>query len=63
MKKKIKFYKSLLVEVIETLSSICIICYLWCRQTHNGHEADIMYSHCTRLRDYSKTLRKGKQYE
>lgn len=57
MKKKIRFYKALLVEIIETLCTICLYLERDGRYTHN--EASIhMHSHFTVLKGFSDDLRK-----
>ncbi len=57
MFKKIKFYKNLLVEIIEILCSICLYLYNQGRLEHNIH-AEHMRDHFTVLKGYSKELRK-----
>lgn len=57
MFKKIKFYKKLLVEIIETLCSICLYLDSQGRREHNSN-AEHMRDHFTVLKGYSKELRK-----
>lgn len=56
MIKKIRFYKALLIEIIETLCTICL--YLECdgRYTHN-EESIHMRSHFKALKEFSEELR------
>lgn len=54
IKGKIKFYKGLLVEVIETLISICM--YLE-REGFYNPMSESMYSHANRLKEFSEELR------
>lgn len=56
MKKKIKFYKALLIEIIETLCTICLYLEKDGYYTHN-EESRYMRSHFTVLKDFSKELR------
>lgn len=56
MIKKIKFYKSLLIEIIETLCTICLYLERDGRHTHN--EMCIhMHSHFEELKKFSEELR------
>lgn len=59
MKKKIRFYRNLLLEIIETLRSICL--YLECdgRRGHNP-AAVYMRDHFDTLKIYSDVLRSKK---
>ena len=61
MKKKIRFYKMLLIEIIETLCSICLYLESDSRYTHNRH-GQLMRSHFAMLKDFSEKLR-GQEYE
>ena len=54
--KKIRFYKALLVEIIETLCSICLFLETDGRLSHNPHWV-FMRDHFTQLKNYSKELR------
>lgn len=56
MKKKIKFYKALLIEIIETLCTICLYLERDGRYTHN-EESRHMISHFTALKAFSEDLR------
>ena len=60
MFKKIRFYRHLLVEIIETLCSICLYLESDSRYTHNPN-GRYMCSHFERLKDFSKELRGGKE--
>lgn len=55
MKKKIKFYKELIIEVIETLCTICLClsnsCYI------NRRYSNACMSHFYKLKDFSTELR------
>ena len=57
MKKKIRFYKTLLVEIIETLCTICLYLEREGRNTHN-EALRHMRGHFTVLKDFSEDLRK-----
>ena len=57
MRKKIRFYKELLIELIETLCSICLFMESFGRINHVPHQI-FMRDHFTRLKDFSETLRK-----
>ena len=58
MRKKIRFYKELLIELIETLCSICL--YIETdsiiNRTYNRY-GYTMLSHFRQLKNYSETLR------
>lgn len=56
MRKKIRFYKALLVEIIETLCSICLYLERDSRYTHNSN-GEYMYDHFKELKRFSKKLR------
>lgn len=58
MRKKIKFYKALLVELIETLCSICLYIESDSRinRTYSRY-GFTMRDHFARLKDFSETLR------
>lgn len=57
MKKKIRFYKALVIEVIETLCSICLYLERDGRYTHN-EESRNMRGHFNVLKEFSEDLRK-----
>ena len=57
MKKKIKFYRALVVEVIETLCSICL--YLESDSRYRRNPCGMyMKSHFDELKSFSEELRK-----
>lgn len=56
MKKKIKFYKAILIEIMETLCSICLYLEKDGRYSHND-EARHMRSHFIVLKNLSEVLR------
>ena len=56
MKKKIRFYKALLIELIETLCTICLYLEMDGRYTHNKMSMH-MNSHFTELKKFSDDLR------
>lgn len=58
MKKKIRFYKALLIEIIETLCTICLYLEKDGRYTHNEQSRN-MRSHFTVLKEFSEDLRRG----
>lgn len=58
MRKKIKFYKGLLIELIETLCSICR--YLERDSIINHNYGVSMRDHFHELKRYSQELRKDK---
>lgn len=57
--KKIKFYKGLLIELIETLCTICLYLESDSRYTYNQHGVHFR-SHFNELKYYSEVLRNGK---
>jgi len=57
MKKKIRFYKALLIEIIETLCTICLYLERNGRYTYN-EESRYMRCHFTALKEFSEDLRK-----
>ena len=60
MRKKLKFYKALLVEIIETLCSICL--YLEQDGRRSGNELSRhMRGHFVALKEFSKDLRGEKE--
>lgn len=54
--RKIKFYRSLLTEVLETLATICLYLASEARYNHNRQEKPL-YSHYDKLKEYSEKLR------
>lgn len=56
MIKKIKFYKALLIEIIETLCTICLYLERDGRYSHN-EEGWHMRSHFKVLKEFSEDLR------
>ncbi len=60
MRKKIRFYKALLVEIIETLCSICLYLEQEGRYPMRGNEASrYMRGHFVALKEFSEDLRGG----
>lgn len=56
MRKKIRFYKELLVEILETLCTMCL--YMEREGKRNRiEESQMMHSHFEMLKSYSDTLR------
>lgn len=58
MRKKIRFYKALLVEIIETLCSICLYLEADGRRNHIPASGELMRDHFCMLKNFSKILRK-----
>lgn len=56
MLKKIRFYKQLLIEIIETLCSICLYLDHEGRVSHNKY-GEFMHDHFSALKSYSEILR------
>lgn len=56
MRKKIRFYKELLTEIIETLCSICLVLDRVSRERHYP-DGIHMYSHFKELKRFSEQLR------
>ena len=58
LKRKIRFYKKLLVEVLETLASICLYLDFEGRfnRLHNPR-AEYMHSHFEQLKQFTSILR------
>lgn len=56
MRKKIKFYKSLLVELIETLCTICLVLHRFATRNHIP-QGEILYDHFNEMKKYSLELR------
>jgi len=59
MTKKIRFYKSLLIEIIETLCTICLYLEIEGRRNHN-RMAEHMRGHFKVLKEFSEEMR-GKE--
>lgn len=59
MIKKIRFYKALITELVETLCTICLYLERDGRYTHNS-EASHMRSHFIALKEFSEKLRERK---
>lgn len=57
MIKKIKFYKRLVIEIIETLCSICLYLESDSRYNHNS-KGVYMRGHFNALKEFSIELRK-----
>ena len=60
MIRKIRFYKKVLIEIIETLCTLCLFMYtesgkLHCRNEYTTH----FRGHFDELKYYSEKLRKG----
>lgn len=62
MKKKIKFYRALVVELIETLCSICLYLESDSRRNHNPCGM-YMRSHFEELKSFSEELRKKERQQ
>lgn len=58
MRKKIRFYKKLLIEIIETLCTICLYLERDGKYTRNPESVN-MISHFTELKQFSVELRKN----
>lgn len=56
MRKKIKFYKALIIEILETLCSICLFLESEGRINHVPHYV-FMHDHFDRLKDFSRVMR------
>ena len=59
MIKKIRFYKRLIVEIVETLCSICLYLEVEGRRNHN-RMAEYMRGHFNALKEFSEDLRCSK---
>ena len=60
MIRKIRFYKKLLIEIIETLCTICLFMYTESRKLHCHNEYTTHFrGHFDELKYYSEKLRKG----
>lgn len=57
MRKKIRFYKSLLTEIVETLCTICLYLETEGWRSHNGM-AQCMRSHFGALKGFSEEMRR-----
>lgn len=57
MIKKIRFYKFLLIEIMETLCTICLYLELEGRRNHNNRMAEHMRSHFECLKGFSEEMR------
>lgn len=62
MIKKIRFYKRLIVEIVETLCSICLYLEIEGRRNHN-RMAEHFRSHFDVLKGFSEEMRNGKRGE
>lgn len=60
VKNKINFYKRLIIEVIETLCTICLIME---SETRNYRYRSIMRSHFTELKKASDRLKEDLGYD
>ena len=58
MFNKIKFYKRLLIEILETLCSICICLDRECQMSRYHRDGFFMRSHVRSLKEFSEELRK-----
>ena len=58
MRRKIKLYKEIVIEIIETLCTICLYLERDGRYTHNEMSKH-MYGHFDTLKRLSEKLRKG----
>ena len=58
MIKKIRFYKALIMELVETLCTICLYLERDGRYTHNSEDSN-MRSHFIALKEFSDELRQG----
>ena len=56
MLKKIRFYKSLLIEIVETLCTICLYLEIEGRRNHNRMMAEHMRSHFECLKGFSEKI-------
>lgn len=57
MMRKIRFYKRLLIEIVETLCSICLYLELDARHTHNSYGDLYMRDHFVELKKFSDEMR------
>lgn len=58
LKKRVCFYKAMLVEILETLCSICLYLETDARRTHNLQAHEHMRSHFNMLKEFSAVLRR-----
>ena len=56
LKAKIKFYKLLIIEITETLCTICLIMERDCHMSHDPRGAH-MHSHFEQLKKMSEEMR------
>ena len=56
MKKKIRFYKGMIVEILETLCTICLFLDTFSRRSHIP-SGEHFHSHFNELKMYSEQLR------
>lgn len=61
MLKKIRFYKELLIEIVETLCSICL--YLERDGRYCNQESRHMRGHFTALKRFSEDMRGCKEWQ
>ncbi len=61
MRKKIRFYKALLVEIIETLCTICLYLEQQGRYMHSNEASRYMRGHFVALKEFSEDLRGVKE--
>lgn len=57
MMKKIRFYKRLLIELIETLITICMVLSRDVRGVYGGRYRNVLEGHINELGKYSHELR------
>jgi len=58
IKKKIRFYKALLVEIVETLCTICLYLDFDGRMNRRNPKAEFMRGHFEQLKQASSVLRR-----
>lgn len=56
MRKRIKFYKGMIIEILETLCTICLFLDAFGRRSHIPY-AEHFHSHFDELKMYSMQLR------
>lgn len=56
--RKLKLYKSILIEILETLCTICLYFEAESRRNHNPYGI-YFHSHFEVLKEFSNKLRKG----
>lgn len=59
MRRKIRFYKALLAEIIETLCTICLYLETEGRHTYYNEASRHMRGHFVALKGFSEDLRGG----